>query len=155
MRVLVISDTHFAHRALVEKLNARPPGFEARIQKHWRRMVSNEDLIIHLGDVVVGTTGDWCSHVPTLLGRNVLMLGNHDRNTLSWYMTHGFDFCCNEFSWKIRAVGDFDLNVHGHLHLGRHREYERDHRHFLVALEHTGYQPMTLTSIVKEWKQTS
>jgi len=164
MRVLVISDTHLGHRALVEKYQSRPMDFEDRIVKNWRRMVTEDDLIIHLGDVVVGKATDWPSVVPQLPGRKVLVLGNHDRKTQSWYMANGFDFCCVEFSWEMfglrilfshepRTAGQFDLNIHGHLHLGRHREYICDERHYLVALEDTSYEPRTLHRIVKDWER--
>jgi calcineurin-like phosphoesterase family protein len=129
-------------------------------------MVTEDDLVIHLGDVVVGKATDWSSVIPELPGRKVLVLGNHDRKTPSWYMANGFEFCCVEFSWEIfglrilfshepRDVGQFDLNIHGHLHLGRHREHKRDKRHYLVALENTSYQPRTLKRIVENWKHAN
>jgi calcineurin-like phosphoesterase family protein len=166
MKIFVIADTHFGHKTLSTEFQSRPPDFEAKIVWHWQRMVTNDDMIIHLGDVVVGNSNDWVSVIPELPGRKILVIGNHDKNTLSWYMTNGFDFCCQSFWWRIFGVnmlfsheptfdGQFDLNIHGHLHNGRHREYECDERQYLVSLEKANYQPRTLESIVKEWTKSN
>jgi calcineurin-like phosphoesterase family protein len=167
MRILVITDTHFGHRALVEKYESRPPDFETRIKQNWQKMVNNDDLVIHLGDVVVGKTTDWTSLVPTLPGQKVLVLGNHDKKSTSWYMANGFNFCCLEFFWEVfgvrilfshepREEGQFDLNIHGHLHLPEsHRKYKTGKRHFLVSLEETNYQPRPLKSIVAAWRKSN
>ena len=61
MKVWVVADTHFGHWALAEEYGARPPDFEARILAAWNRAISSADLVIHLGDVIVGTPGDWRS----------------------------------------------------------------------------------------------
>ncbi|MBC2714976.1 MAG: hypothetical protein HF978_06665 [Desulfobacteraceae bacterium] len=166
MRILVIADTHFGHRSLAEEYQSRPPDFENKIIRNWQKMVSKDDLVVHLGDVVVGKATDWSSAIPSLPRRKVLVIGNHDKKTLSWYMANGFDFCCLDFFWEIfglkvlfthepKNIGLFDLNIHGHLHLGRHREYECDERHYLFAMEKTSYQPRPLKSIVEEWKQSN
>lgn len=162
MKTFVISDTHFGHRTLSEKLGARPIGFEEKIMKSWHRMVQPEDTVIHLGDVVVGKEQTWNKFIPLLPGKKILLQGNHDTRTLAWYMDHGFDFACVQFQWEIYGLkilfsheptyeGSFDLNVHGHLHSGRHRDVKTDARHFLVALEDTGYCPLSLDFIVESW----
>jgi len=133
MRIFVIADTHFGHLSLIEKYQSRPPNFQEQIIKNWKRTVNADDLVIHLGDVVVGKSSDWATTIPNLPGRKVLVPGNHDLKSESWYMSNGFDFCCHQFLMNIYGLkilfshepavyGDFDLNIHGHLHLGRHRE---------------------------------
>ena len=165
MRVFVISDTHFEHRKLVE-FGSRPLDFEKRIIRNWKKMVGAEDLVVHLGDVLVGRTSKLSSIIPGLPGRKILVLGNHDQKKASWYMNNnnGFDFCCESFSWNMFGLeilfshkpeqsGSFDLNVHGHLHLPqRHAECPVDGRHYLVSLEQNGYQPELLRSIVNSWQ---
>ncbi len=166
MRLFVIADTHFGHKDLAEKYQSRPEDFEDKIIQNWRRMVADDDMVIHLGDVVVGKSKDWSLIVPKLPGRKILVLGNHDKNPFRWYMANGFDFCCNIFFWELFGLqiafshtplfaGDFELNIHGHLHMDRHREYERDERHYLFGLENNAYQPRTLDSIVKVWKRSN
>lgn len=162
MRIFVIADTHFGHKALINIYESRPVDFEKRIEKSWIRIVDKDDLVIHLGDVIVGKSADWASIIPNLPGRKILVLGNHDKKSESWYIENGFDFCCLSFTWQMYGLriifsheptmeGVFDLNIHGHLHLERHSEYVTDKRHYLISLEKSGYQPLTLDYIVRDW----
>lgn len=167
MKIFVISDTHFGHRSLADKYQTRPKDFENRIIHNWQKMVSDEDLIIHLGDVIIGKESDWKSVISELPGRKILVTGNHDKKTLSWYLTNIFEFCCNEFYWYMygmrilfshepRFEGRFDMNIHGHLHHPNHHpEYKCDERHCLISLENTSYQPQMLKSIVVKWQQSN
>lgn len=166
MKIFVTTDTHFGHYSLADEYRARPGDFEKRIVRNWRRMIGDDDLVIHLGDVVVGRSVDWTSIVPSLSGRKILVLGNHDRKSISWYLGNGFDFCCSSFVWEVFGLrillshepafeGTFDLNIHGHLHGGRHREYGCDARHHLLSLEDTSYQPRLLKSLVNEWRKSN
>jgi calcineurin-like phosphoesterase family protein len=166
MKIFVTTDTHFGHKALADTFEARPLDFEDRIIRNWQRMIRPEDLVVHLGDVVVGKAFDWKTTISSLTGRKILVIGNHDKKTAIWYMKNGFDFCCSQFSWAMYGLtiilshfplanGSFDLNIHGHLHGGRHREFDVDQRHHLLSLEETGYQPRLLESIVKEWRKSN
>jgi calcineurin-like phosphoesterase family protein len=166
MRLFVISDTHFGHKVLASEYLSRPVDFTEKIIKNWFRLVEPDDLIIHLGDVALGGPTIWEETILYLPGRKILVTGNHDKKNLTWYMTNGFEFCCSSFSWdyfglKIlfshepQMTGSFDLNIHGHLHLNRHRDIETDSRHMLISLEATGYQPLLLETVVNEWKRTN
>ena len=85
--VYVISDTHFRHNNILsfEPIRAQileMVGKEVNIDNHdefiiqqWNKTVSDNDIVIHLGDV------SWKSpqHIlPQLHGRKILILGNHD-----------------------------------------------------------------------------
>lgn len=164
MRIFLITDTHFGHRALADKLQVRPVDFETRINKQWNTMVRDEDLVIHLGDLCVGKPETWNNIRPQLPGRKVLVLGNHDKKSISWYMEHGFDFCCHQFRWEMFGLqilfshkpvlsGEFDLNIHGHLHTAQHRPLTESPRYYLLSLEATDYQPMLLKTVVERWQQ--
>ena len=166
MKTWVISDTHFGHEKLVSKYQVRPADFPERILSSWKRLVGPEDLVIHLGDLIVGKEADWISLLKELPGRKVLVTGNHDKRNCSWYMDNGFDFCCTSFvlyKFGLKILfshipvldGDFDLNVHGHLHNGRHREITTGRKHFLVSLEDLGYHPLRLKFIVELWKKNT
>ena len=165
MRVFVVADTHFADLSLASIYQSRPHNFQERIIQNWQSVIRDEDLVIHLGDVLVGRSAEWSTVIPALPGRKILVAGNHDKKSLSWYMTNGFQFCCSEFSWRMFGIqilfsheptedGLFDLNIHGHLHLGKHREHKSDECHYLISLEQTHYQPRTLKSIVEAWAKS-
>jgi calcineurin-like phosphoesterase family protein len=166
MRIFVIADTHFGHTALYEKMCARQADFEDRIKKEWTSVIDEHDLVIHLGDVSFSKHSDWHRHLPSLPGRKVLTIGNHDTKSITWYMRNGFDFCCQSFSWRTLGLDivfshepltndNYDLNIHGHLHLGHRDGLYVDDRHHLVALETDGYRPVKLESIVKKWQRRS
>lgn len=166
MRILIISDTHFGHIALRKRIGSRPSNFEEKIIRNWNRMVAPEDMIIHLGDLFVGNATYWQTFAAELKGRKILVKGNHDERSNNWYLSNGFSFVCDSFVWykfgheilfshKPAQEGAFDLNIHGHLHGGRHRDLPVDHRHFLISLEKNGYQPMLLKTIVKKWKEST
>jgi calcineurin-like phosphoesterase family protein len=162
MNIFIISDTHFGHTALHERYKVRPADYEEKIVLYWKKIIQPQDLVIHLGDLFVGNPESWVAWLPELPGRKILVLGNHDSKSIVWYMSNGFDFCCKEFTWKRHGLrilfshipkseGDFDINIHGHLHEGRHRECNTDDRHVLVSLEHTLYQPLKLDKMIDSW----
>ena len=163
MRILIISDTHFGHIALAKRFQARPDDFEARIIRNWNRLIDPDDLVIHLGDLFVGNQSIWQEIASGLNGNKILVKGNHDERSYSWYMKQGFSFCCETFTWDLFGYnilfthkpvteGDFDINIHGHLHDGRHRELPTDERHILISLEKNGYEPMLLETMIKKWE---
>ena len=104
MQVFVISDTHWGHSALSDKFKERPTDFEVRISQNWQRMIKTDDLVIHLGDVLFGNRSDWSSILTSLPGRKILVMGNHDKRTISWYMANGFEFCCESFHWQMYGL---------------------------------------------------
>jgi calcineurin-like phosphoesterase family protein len=61
-----------------QQYKSRPDDFDHRINRHWQGMVHSDDLVVHLGDVMVGNSTDWHAIIATLPGRKVLVLGNHD-----------------------------------------------------------------------------
>ena len=134
MRIFLIADTHFFHEALIE-LCGRPTNFTDRIVKNWCNCIKEDDLIVHLGDVTLGYDEDSARLVKeTLPGRKILVKGNHDKKSKTWYMSHGFDFCCDEFTWKdillshkrldLSGRPKITFNIHGHFHNTQHHKWE-------------------------------
>ena len=109
-------------------------------------MVSDRDLVIHLGDVIFGENKD--IELPKLMqrlnGKKILCRGNHDSYPESkwgnwdWFMERGFEFVCDYFVYRdmafshapltplpiqgIRGLGKpVNLNIHGHFHRGHTR----------------------------------
>ena len=162
MRVFLISDTHFKDQFL-ERNELRPKGVTEKIIKNWNQFVNPDDVIIHLGDIVIGNSKDYTAIIPRLNGRKILVVGNHDKKGISWYMKNGFDFVCNAFSWQYTgksilfthepssSLEIYDLNIHGHLHLGIHRtEYKLTDKHLLFSLETENYQPVLLNTFIEK-----
>lgn len=163
MRIFIISDTHFGHQWMIDSGN-RPSKFGEKIIKNWTILVRKDDLVIHLGDCYVGKESELKEIILNLPGRKILVAGNHDKKTLSWYMKNGFDFVCNTFSYTymgksilfshqpIQMHFQEDINIHGHLHLGRHRnEFNLSNKHLLFSLEKQEYKPVLLKTFIENY----
>lgn len=165
MKEWLITDTHFDH-ANIGVYCARPDGWMQRIIKNWKTLVAPEDLIIHLGDVQVG----WKTYLPGLLkelpGRKILIRGNHDHESLMWYMRNGFDLAVDGIAYKqvtfshrpLNSLYDgTDINIHGHVHNSPWRPNKSFQR--LLALEYVGYMPVSMDKFLalcrseEKWKK--
>lgn len=76
----VWSDTHFGHQNIV-KFQQRPVNHEVIMLSGWCKTVGEDDVIVHLGDVFMGSSGNarrWASVIRRMPGRKILVLGNHD-----------------------------------------------------------------------------
>ncbi len=126
-----------------------------------RRTVGPDDIVFHLGDVT-WRPRTLKADMDQLPGRWILVRGNHDSESLPWYMRNGFLFACDSFVFRKvlfthtpanELPGNALLNVHGHLHGNMHREYEgRQEWHRLLALEgenyNTNYRPVPFDKFV-------
>lgn len=155
MKYYVISDTHFGHKKMLEI--GRPENYEQLIKQSLESLSEN-DVLIHLGDVCMGN--DAKNHeefIAPLRCRKILVKGNHDNKSLNWYMEHGWDFACNMYRMEYGGhIIDFThipveaperfLNIHGHLHNISHRAIPPfySERNRLVSLEIDGYQAFPL-----------
>ncbi|MEY8257126.1 metallophosphoesterase [Erysipelotrichaceae bacterium 66-17] len=78
-----ISDLHFFHRALNDKMDVR--GFEdveemnEYMVSQWNRKVNKRDEVVVLGDFSWGNARDTAEIIDRLNGRIFLIRGNHDR----------------------------------------------------------------------------
>ena len=147
----VISDTHFYHKKMVELCN-RPNDFDKIITKNINQLIKPQDMLIHLGDV----TWKEFPHWPC---ETILVKGNHDSKSYTYYKNHGFVFCCDTFSIKYGGLDiifshkplifhDHDLNIHGHLH--NMAEIVSVCPSYLVSLENNGYMPELLDKIISK-----
>jgi len=157
----VISDTHFKDGHIINQ-GFRPRNNDQLIQKYWRNMVKPDDLVIHLGDVILSNSSAIQNILEYLPGRKVLCMGNHDKHKASWYMSKGFDFACDTFvldgvlfSHKPLLIPDgLVMNIHGHIHIGDHEWFDKESndvlsdRHILVSLEASGFKPVLLKHIL-------
>lgn len=135
------------------KLCGRPDDFTERIVDNCKAMIKPEDILIHLGDVT-WTGMDELQQIPA--SRKILVKGNHDKRSYSWYMSHGFDFACEQFIWKTGGLNivfshkplifhEYDVNIHGHLH--DLSTSDSGDYHYALAMEHE-YKPIKLSDIL-------
>jgi calcineurin-like phosphoesterase family protein len=139
MNPWVIADTHLGHDRLIED-KCRPAGFSERTMTGLTRALTQpDDMLIHIGDVAFNDDEKWNHAITSLPGKKWLILGNHDRKSMTWYLSHGWDWVgvamvLDIFGWKILfshmpqliegssmvnnhyQTFKYDLNVHGHFH---------------------------------------
>lgn len=170
--LFVTSDTHFAHKNIIEYAD-RP--FES-VEKmnellifYWNEAVGPFDTVIHCGDLVMGGKEAAEQIIPRLNGKILLVRGNHDYNA-NFYkrfgdkisiLPHGFELGIGgfgpinsvKFSHKPLPLKDFSgkcLNLHGHLHKHNITRYEVLHSGRVdVGVDAWGFTPRTLGHILR------
>lgn len=158
-KIYVISDSHFGHSKM-EEWSLRPSDFNEKI---WKGLDSLPDdaILIHCGDITLGEDAITHIKLKQYKFKKWLILGNHDRHSITWYVNNGWDFVCTEmvleiFGSKIlfshiplpKREG-ITKNIHGHLHGGNSHNfpefYDKEY-HFEVCPEVIGYFPAKLGS---------
>lgn len=156
----LITDTHWNHRAMVQ-LCGRPEDFGEIILKNLRHNLAEQDLLIHLGDVIFYDYPALKGMLDSVPGQKILLMGNHDRKTASWFMRNGF-----VFATEMIVMGDVlfshkpvetlptgvRLNVHGHWHNTGHHEpppWWGPDTHRVLSIENTRYMPVKMNEFVK------
>lgn len=147
----------------------RPENFTELILKNWEQVTDEDTITIHLGDVIFSNASELGDMLKRIKGTKILVMGNHDLNRESWYMSKGFSQVVDSFGMHVDGVGDvlfthiprpkdshYALNVHGHFHNTDHRslepeilEYYDPTYHKLLAIENTDYKPVEVNEFLK------
>ena len=133
------------------------------------KAIPEEDTLIHLGDICIGNDTEIHEQIAALKCRKILVRGNHDKKSVTWYEEHGWDFVCDGFSLIFHGrylyfshrptpvMYNFSENIHGHTHGNMHRSeeyiayYEKSyHKDFSPEL--VGYKPIRLDTFIKTLK---
>ncbi|TXC81568.1 hypothetical protein FS935_21930 [Metabacillus litoralis] len=133
-KVFIISDTHFSHNNVITYEN-RPfkdtNEMDEYMIKKWNDVVSENDLVFHLGDVSISGAKKSEEVLKQLNGRKILILGNHDRLTKTKWRKLGFEphghYLYKDFLLTHIPVDEIPLkvaveegflkgNIHGHTH---------------------------------------
>ena len=165
MNYYIITDTHFGHKKMLEYCG-RPENFEDIIKNNIRNIITQNDILIHLGDVCIGNDKKHNNFFGNIGYKTILVKGNHDKKSTTWYMNNGWDFVCDRFDLvlggkrisfshkPIEYDGMFDVNIHGHFHNSDYRKYEESlasvltEKHKLLALEYVDYRPINLLKLI-------
>ncbi|MFN2190710.1 MAG: metallophosphoesterase [Candidatus Promineifilaceae bacterium] len=166
--IFLTSDTHFGHDKIWQEWGYREEYFELEIIKAWNETVTQEDTVLHLGDLTITgleATREWTEQ---LNGNKYLIRGNHDYKPEAWYQDLGFQPIPDAYKRFGYRDGTFmpilfthepvlDLpegwfNIHGHLHGDMHRGIETTDHHFDVGVDVTGYKPVRLSEILDRLK---
>jgi len=156
MKVFVISDTHFNHANIIRYCN-RPfsstEEMDKTMIKNWNETVSNKDIVIHLGDFGLGNKEYIASIISQLNGKKILIMGNHDNWTESFYREAGFHtvsrfpivydgFYIMSHAPLVLSETTPYFNCYGHIH--NDNRYIDNATSKCFSVERTGYRPVLL-----------
>lgn len=162
-RTFLYADPHFYHTGVCRFTRAdgtklRPwtdvEEMSEQMILWYNMLVSPEDRVYIIGDLAMTRKAlDRC--LPRLLGRKVLVKGNHDTDKLSYYSQYFDDvrayvpkhgFVLSHIPIHPGSLGRWGLNIHGHLH----DSSVGDPRYVCVSVEHTDYRPILLDEVLKK-----
>lgn len=105
----VISDTHFGHQLLIDIWD-RVTWYEKKIRTSLQSL-GEWDILYHIGDICIGNDSfQHAEYIKPLKCRKVLILGNHDRKPINWYLNNGWDMVVD--SLTIHLFGKEIMFVH-------------------------------------------
>lgn len=163
---VIIADTHLYHEKCIVFCN-RPKNVDEIITNNLLELSEN-NILIHLGDYSWKPGISYKHILKKLKCKKILVRGNHDKHSNSWYLKHGWDFICRQFKDEYfgkkilfshkpqKWDGWYDLNIHGHFHNLTSDRWEEEfikiytNRHLLISPELTGYKPISLNSIISQ-----
>lgn len=174
-RTFIISDTHFGHLALLDHDLTRKKRFstiqaiDQYMIDNWVSLVTDDDFIVHLGDVVFRSKDECTQLIRSLPGKKILVRGNHDRGSSSM-IDIGFMMVCEQITLKIagkkilcqhrphydKLPADIYGVFHGHIHTG---EVENQRKPQLAAVKwlelkllvHRGYMRNLQETMLGQW----
>jgi len=136
----------------------RPANYEELFIKNLSTL-TEKDILIHLGDICIRK--DEFIHetiIKPLKCKKILVKGNHDHKSNSWYLRHSWDFVCEGFidtlfgkkilfSHEPTFNVGCHLNIHGHLH---NKPVEFSDFYKLYSAENEKYRPVNLEKFISK-----
>jgi len=169
----MVSDRHIIHwnHTNILKYENRPENFKDLIIENCKNMISSEDDIYHLGDVIFKQKAELKEILSIIPGTKHMCKGNHDHEKPIWYISKGFKTCQkyiiidnillshhpldidlieNETGIKI------DFNIHGHFHRMTREDETRtkigypfySDRHINLSIEEMEYKPILINEFL-------
>ena len=80
-KVYFTSDTHFYHSNIIgfcKRPFKNVEDMNETLIENWNRVVSQDDIVFHLGNFCLGGSHEWTKILNRLNGKIYLILGNHD-----------------------------------------------------------------------------
>ena len=153
IKLYVIGDTHFGHSNIIDYCD-RPfdtvEEMDKTMVKLWNRRVSEDDLVLHFGDVFFCSTDYMFDIMDKLNGNIYLIRGNHDKQTRTKLEDRlGFIKVYDKIkvgylTLSHRPCEEAEYNIHAHTH---DSEIE-DNMRVSVSVERINYTPIRLCSVL-------
>ena len=172
--VFVISDLHLSHNNILSFKDGDKPlrpfssmeEMNEHIVERWNSVVSVDDTVFNLGDVVFAQTG--FDYLPRLNGNKILCMGNHcaPRYSADRFLKY-FSKVTSYIEYKGGILSHIPIhtsqlerykwNICGHLHSNRvmmdvDGKQVEDPRYFCASVEQINYTPILLDDIIEIFK---
>lgn len=169
--IFFISDTHWSHSNILRFTDSKSgelirPQFNSieemneTLIQNWNKVVTPQDKVYHLGDVIFGANQNFDKILSRLNGKKRLIAGNHDdlkdqnltkhfQKISLWRIFKEFDFLVSHvpiFHGEIRKV---KFNVHGHIH----QNPDVSPFHLNISVEKTNYIPISVEEVIQRLKR--
>jgi calcineurin-like phosphoesterase family protein len=164
LKNLVISDLHLAHTNVIEYCN-RPfkdtDEMDETVIRNWNSVATEEDTVYCLGDLAFGkgSKEKLKLYLPMLKGRIILIRGNHDRETVTWYKRYGIEEVHGGEYWVYQPnillshrpypTKAPRMNIHGHIH-NNLQSIEPRNVYVNVSVEVINYTPLDLDELIEK-----
>jgi calcineurin-like phosphoesterase family protein len=156
MKIYTIADLHINHQRIIE-YTSRPFENVQLMNKHiidqWNKVVTDDDIILILGDFGFGSAECLTHIINCLHGYKVLIMGNHDKHkSITWWLNVGFNKVFKKkiivenfiFSHEPTDTPPDMLNYHGHIHNTQLQIQFSPINHVCVSVECVNYTPILL-----------
>ena len=173
--IWVTSDTHFNHVNIIKYCN-RPfssvKEMNGIIINNWNNVVSDNDVVYHLGDFALGDKSLIPNILKQLKGRKRLVLGNHDNINVmqDLFMSEYFESLGLEDIIRVgkthiimnhypfASLPDSSTNVpiiqlFGHVHSSPYKQWEGLVNQYDIGVDNNNFTPVNLYEVIKKVKE--
>jgi calcineurin-like phosphoesterase family protein len=164
MALFFISDLHFDHANIIDYCDRPFESVEemnAALVRSWNDVVSDEDVVLYLGDFGWWDVENIRSFASRLNGSMALVRGNHDEfgvedvpfPVLDSYSVSvgGYQFYCSHYPEDVPEEANW-WNVHGHVHNNNLETYpfiNPEANRVNVSCEVISYTPVPVATVVQ------
>ena len=92
-RIFFYADPHFGHANIIRYCKrpfANVKEMNGKLIKNYNHLIMDSDIVYFLGDVGLGKSEELMPIFKKLKGKKILIKGNHDKASKSFYRTLGF-----------------------------------------------------------------
>lgn len=168
--IWVTSDTHFNHANIIKYCNRPFSSVEEMnetIIANWNKVVSEDDMVYHLGDFVLGDKSLVPDFLERLNGYKEFLMGNHDNSNIMLEMCK--QGLIENISWEdVIKVGKKTIilnhfpfgslpdpatnypiiQLHGHVHSTPDKPWNYFDNQYDVGVDNNNFTPVNLAELL-------
>jgi len=175
--IYITSDTHFCHN---KEFLFKPRGFDTidehdqKVIENWNSVVSNDDDVYHLGDVLLSDTEKGIECLKQLNGKIHLIRGNHDTNAklerikecsnvveiadAKFFKYGKYHFFMSHYPCVTDSLNNYGglercmCNLYGHTHQ-QTNFYQETPFMYHVGLDSHNCKPISIEEVIKDIRE--